>query len=322
MRNYVLRRIVQGVFTVFGVMLLTFVLFRLLPTDFAAEELGAEGNAATLQDLRWAYGLEKPLFLNTDAWRSRGWSGLFDAQFPAHIHALMTLDFGRSWKTRQKVSTMLLKGVVPSLSLMVPIFFGLLAASITLGLVAAHHYGSLAERALTFTCLASVNIPMLAYILILQYLLAYRLNLFPVFGYDGLRSLVLPVLIGILAGLGGKTLFYRTLALEESRQFFVTAARAKGLSRYAVLKRHVLSNIWVPILGRALMTLPFLFMGSLLLERFFGIPGVGEMMLEGIQSRDYAVVNAITFISALICCFWSIVVDLCCARMDPRIVLK
>lgn len=322
MGRYVLRRIAQTVPTLLGVMILTFVLFRLLPTDFASSSVGGGISSETVQEVREAYGLNKPLFFNSDAFQENGIEGLFDSQFFEHMGRLARFDFGRSWHTNRRVSEILAEGAGPSLKLMLPIYFGMVSVSLFLGLVSAVRRGFLADKAIMIFCIVMVNIPMMLVVVILQYVFAYKLRLFPVYGFGGLFYLVLPVAIGIVAGLGENVLLVRTAILEETPKFYVKFALSKGLSEGDVLRNHMLRNACIPILSRLLPALPFLFMGSLLLERFFGIPGLGYLTIDAIQHRDYVVVNAVTFLSTLLYCVWNIVIDVSYAWVDPRVTLR
>ena len=169
-----------------------------------------------------------------------------------------------------------------------------------------------------------MSIPYLSFILFGQYFLAYKLRLFPVFFSPDLsvpQYVALPVLIGIVTGLGGSVRFYRTVMLDEMRADYVRTAFAKGLDVKSVLFKHVLKNAMIPILTQVVLAIPFLFLGSLLLERFFGIPGVGYLMVEAIGSRDYFVINAMTYISAILFVIFNLITDVCYALVDPRITL-
>ncbi|MCA9539068.1 MAG: ABC transporter permease [Myxococcales bacterium] len=322
MLAYAVRRLLQAVPTVFGVLLLTFVLFRLLPTDIAEKLAGEGASAQTIADLRWAFGLDKPLFFDLDGASREGIAKLFDSQFFDHFQRMLTFDFGRSWSTRRDVWGSLLDGIGPSLALTVPIFFLTLTTAIGLSLFTASRRGSRIDSSLVIACVIGMNVPLLSFIIIGQYVFAWRLGWFPVHGFHGPGSVILPVLIGVTAGLGGEVRFYRTVMLEEMHQDYVRTARAKGLSGARVLLAHVLPNALLPVATRVVLALPFLVFGSLLLERFFGIPGAGHLMVEAVTARDYAVVNAMTWLIALLFVFGNLLTDLCYAWLDPRVTLK
>ena len=148
----------------------------------------------------------------------------------------------------------------------------------------------------------------------------------PISGYDsGLNAakfLVLPVMIGVLSGVGSGSRWYRTLFLEEMGKDYVRTARAKGLAETAVLFRHVLKNAMIPILTGAVVVIPLLFMGSLLSESFFGIPGLGSYTIEAIQGQDFAVVRAMVFIGSMLYILGLLLTDLSYTLVDPRVRLE
>ncbi|QNN22820.1 ABC transporter permease [Planctomycetales bacterium ZRK34] len=319
---YTIRRLIMCVPTLLGVMLITFVLFRLLPTDIADEMAPRVREQSTREDIRWAFGLDKPMLLNFDAARDGRWTDVFDSQFADHFWGLITFDLGRSWRTHQRVSRMLADGIGPSLSLTIPIFVGLSIASIALGIFAAARRGTRIDRAMLLGCVVAMNVPMLALIVIAQYLFAYEMQWFPTYGYGSPRFVILPVLVGIAAGLGGNVRFYRTVILDEMHHDYVRTGRAKGVSESRLLFGHVLRNAMVPIVTRLVMAIPFLMLGSLLLERFFGIPGVGYMLVEAMSGRDLPVIIAMTYLGAILFVAGNLASDLCYAWVDPRIRLQ
>lgn len=136
------------------------------------------------------------------------------------------------------------------------------------------------------------------------------------------RNVALPVLIGIAAGLGGNLRFYRTVMLDQMQNDYVRTAFAKGLTRRRVLFKHVLKNAMIPVITRVVLAIPFLFLGSLLLERFFGIPGIGYLMVEAIGSRDYFVIGAMTYIGAILFVVFNLITDICYVLVDPRVCLQ
>jgi peptide/nickel transport system permease protein len=319
MLRYTLRRLLYAIPTLFGVLVLTFVLFRLLPTDIARKIAGEGASTETIEELRWAFGLHRPLFFDLDGARAHGIGHVFDSQFFHHLHDMVTFDFGRSGITRLRVADMLWQGIGPSLALTAPIFFITLVLSLALGLVTASVRGGRFDTLLVLLSVMGMNVPFLSFILVGQYVFAYQLGLFPIHGFEGPADLVLPILIGVAAGLGGNVRFYRTVMLEEMGQDYVRTARAKGLSNARVLCGHVLPNALIPVATRVVLALPFLIFGSLLLERTFGIPGAGHLLVEAVATRDYAVVNALTWLSALLFIVGNLLTDLCYALIDPRV---
>jgi len=212
--------------------------------------------------------------------------------------------------------------VGPSLALTVPMFFGVMIISVSLSLIIAFVRGSVWDTIAVVICVTGMSIPYLSFILFGQYFFAYKWGLFPVFFSPDLTTaqyVALPVLIGIVTGLGGNLRFYRTVMLDEMRSDYVRTAFAKGLNTRRVLFKHVLKNAMIPIITRVVLAIPFLFLGSLLLERFFGIPGLGYLMIEAIGSRDYFVINAMTYIWAILFVVFNVMTDVCYALVDPRV---
>ncbi len=312
MTAYIIRRLLYTIPIVFGVLLLTFVLFTLVGGDISLEIAGKGATQETIDEIREEYGFNKPLFL---AW---------DSQFINHFKSALTFDFGRA-RDREPIIGKIKRGVGPSLALTVPMFFGVIIISVSLALVVAFVRGSVWDISVVFICVAGMSIPYLSFILFGQYFLAYKWGFFPVFFSPDLtmaQYVALPALIGIVAGLGGNLRFYRTVMLDEMRSDYVRTAFAKGLNTRRVLFKHVLKNAMIPIITRVVLAIPFLFLGSLLLERFFGIPGLGYLMIEAIGSRDYFVINAMTYISAILFVVFNLITDICYSLVDPRISLE
>ncbi len=312
MTAYIIRRLLYTIPIVFGVLLLTFVLFNLVGGDISIEIAGKGATTETIEEIREQYGLNKPLFLS------------WDSQFINHFKNALTFDFGRA-RDRELIIDKIKRGVGPSLALTVPMFFGVVIISISLSLVIAFVRGSVWDVSAMVICVAGMSIPYLSIILFGQYFLAYKLGLFPVFFSPDLtmaQNVALPVLIGTAAGLGGNIRFYRTVMLDEMRSDYVRTAFAKGLTTRSVLFKHVLKNAMIPIITRVVLAIPFLFLGSLLLERFFGIPGLGYLMVEAIGSRDYFVISAMTYISAILFVVFNLITDICYCLADPRVCLE
>jgi peptide/nickel transport system permease protein len=311
MGAYIIRRLLYTIPIVFGVLLLTFILFTVVGGDISFEIAGKNATPETIREIREEYGFNKPLFL---AW---------DSQFVRHFKDALTFNFGRALD-REPVIDKIKRGVIPSLSLTVPIFFGEVVISVAIALFVAFLRGTVWDIVAVVLCVAGMSIPYLSFILFGQYFLAYKWGFFPVFFSPELsipQYVALPIIIGIVTGLGSNVRFYRTVMLDEMRADYVRTAFAKGLDARRVLFRHVLKNAMIPILTTIVLAIPFLFLGSLLLERFFGIPGIGYLMIEAIGARDYFVINAMTYISAILFVIFNLITDICYALVDPRISL-
>jgi peptide/nickel transport system permease protein len=246
----------------------------------------------------------------------------YDSQLAYYFWQLARLDFGESVATNQKVGTMLRQGLMPSLMLTVPIFFGGLVLSVSLALVCAYLRNRWPDRALVLVAVALMSVNYLVWIIFGQFFLAYQLRWFPIWGFESWRYLLLPVVIGVISGLGGDLRFYRTIMLDELYKDYVRTAFAKGLSPAGVLFKHVLPNAMIPIVTNTVVALPFLYTGSLLLESFFGIPGLGGLSINAINSADVDVVRGVVLVGAVLYLAASLVSDLCYALVDPRVKLR
>jgi peptide/nickel transport system permease protein len=331
MITYVIRRLLYTIPIVFGVLLLTFILFTVVGGDISLQLAGKHADAQTIAEIRHEYGFDKPLFVGAKegfkenlrtgrlikAFRSLD----FDSQFVNHFTKALTFDFGRAMD-REKISEKIRIGVGPSLALTVPMFAGTLILSVSLALVVAFLRGTVWDISIVVLCVAGMSIPYLSFIIFGQYFFAYKLDWFPIMYMpeDSLAaSLALPVLIGIAAGLGGNLRFYRTIVLDEMQNDYVRTAFAKGLSAPRVLFKHVLKNAMISIITSVVLSIPYLVLGSFLLERFFGIPGLGSLMIEAFGARDYFIINAMTFMLSLLIVVFTLLTDLCYAMVDPRI---
>jgi peptide/nickel transport system permease protein len=246
----------------------------------------------------------------------------WNSQFLDYLVRLAHFDLGVSASTNQRVGDILRQGVWPSLALNVPILLGGLVVSVVLALLCAWRRGRFFDRVAVFAATGLMSVNYIVWIVAGQYFFAYRLGWFPIWGFESWRYLLLPVAIGIVSGLGKDVRFYRTVMLDEVYRDYVRTARAKGVSDGAILFRHVLRNALVPIITNVSLTLPFLFTGSLLLETFFGIPGLGGISVNAINSSDLAVVQAVVLVGALLYVVINLLTDICYGLVDPRIRLK
>lgn len=247
---------------------------------------------------------------------------IFDSQLVFYIGQILRFDFGVSDETNQRISTMLLNGIFPSLALTVPMFFAGLIVAVVVALICAFMRNTFADRFFVFFSVVLMSVNYLVWIILGQYLFAYRLHWFPIWGFESLSCLVLPAMIGVVSGLGADVRFYRTVMLDEMYRDYVRTAFAKGVSKPIVLFRHVLKNAMIPIITSVVMAIPFLYTGSLLLESFFGIPGLGNISINAINSADFDVIRAVVFIGAMIYVVANLVTDICYSLVDPRVTLK
>ena len=320
MFSYIIRRLLYVLPIVFGVMLVTFILFNLVRGDITNQLAGEYASAETRAEIQKEFGLDKPLFF--DFKQSPFTKAFWDSQFINHLLSAATFDFGRSYYARELIWDKIKRGAGPSLALTVPMLIGTVVISISLSLVVAYFRGRWMDYILVLISIVGMSLPFLSFILFGQYFLAFKWGLFPVYFWPDLnvwQYTALPILIGIAAGIGGNLRFYRTVMLDELRNDYVRTAYAKGLSSRQVLFKHVLKNAMIPIITQVVLAIPFLFLGSLLLERFFGIPGLGYLMIDAIGSRDYKIINAMVYISAILFVVFNLITDICYAWVDPRV---
>lgn len=434
MLQYIIRRIIYSVLIIFGVLILTFLLFNAAAGDPAAALLGKNPSPREIEDLRQELGRDKPLFFGryrrTETFRSvdfdeqripRGISvdgqyvfnesaivlnrgrlqfkrnfeikepvvcevtyngsfkyqgrvhrsrdnyydtisfdvppdvetlvfsapqvgalikkveffreqdSLLDSQFVVALNELVSFsstypyvsffNFGKTLLTREPVKRILCRGLVPSLSLMLPIFLGEVILGIILALFAAAWKNTVIDRGIVLVAVIGMSVSYLVFIIAGQWFLGYYWNLFPVWGWGGVQFLILPVCIGILSSLGANVRFYRTVFVNELQSEYLRTAVAKGCSPFVIYAKHLLRNSAVAVLTRAGASLPFLFTGSLLLETFFGIPGLGYTGVEALNNSDLQLLKALVIFSALLFVTVNLLVDIAYVWADPRIRL-
>lgn len=322
MTRYIVRRLLYGVLVLIGVNLLTFVLFFAVntPDDMARLSIGGQRVSQSAID-KWKIerGYDKPLFFNADAADAAKWT---DTIFYTRSVPLLKFDFGFS-DDGHDIGHQIMERMWPSLALALPTFVFGLGICVAFALLLVFFKGTPLDFAGVVTCVVLLSISALFYIIAGQWLFAKILRWAPYSGYiDGwgsLRFLVLPVLVGILSGMGGQARFYRTLFLEEIGKDYVRTARAKGLSERIVLFRHVLRNALLPILTGTVSALPLLFMGSLISESFFGIPGLGSYTIDAINAQDFSVVRAMVFLGSVLYIVGLILADISYTIADPRV---
>jgi peptide/nickel transport system permease protein len=322
MLAYILRRVLYAIPILIGVNLITFALFFIVntPDDMARMQLGAKRvTPEAIEKWKQERGYDKPLFF---ASRQSGLSKITQTIFFEKSVRLFAFDFGPA-EDRRDIGQEIRARMGPSLALAIPVFLVGLAVNITFALLMAFFRATYLDFWGVVLCVAMMSISTLFYIIGGQYVAAKLWNLVPISGYDGGldagRFVILPVLIGVVSGIGSGSRWYRTIFLEEMGRDYVRTARAKGLAESVVLFRHVLKNAMIPILTGAVVVIPLLFMGSLLTESFFGIPGLGSYTIDAIQAQDFAVVRSMVFIGSVLYIVGLLLTDLSYTIVDPRI---
>jgi peptide/nickel transport system permease protein len=322
MTAYIVRRLVYAVFILIGVNFFTFALFFFLnsPDDMARAQLGVKRvTPEAIEKWKQERGYNRPLFFNDAA---SGAAKLTDTIFFEKSVKLFALDFGRSDQGRDigyDISTRMW----PSLAMQVPVFIVGLAIFITFALLMAFFRATYVDLWGVVLCVFMMSISSLFYIIGGQFLVGKIWNLVPISGFEGggdaLKFLILPVMIGVVSGIGANARWYRTVFLEEINKDYVRTARAKGLSEMRVLFRHVLQNAMIPILTGVVVVIPLLFLGALVTESFFGIPGLGSYTIDAIQSQDFAIVRAMVFLGSVLYILGLIMTDISYTMVDPRV---
>jgi ABC-type dipeptide/oligopeptide/nickel transport system permease subunit len=321
---YLIRRLLYAVPTVLGILLLTFAMFFIFnsPRAMARKALGMKADDAAIDKWIQKRGYDLPLFYNDKA---QGASKVTQTLLYQKCARVLVFDLGRSDANDRDIAGEIRRRMMPSLAIGVPTFVLGLLVEITLSLIVAFLRGTYLDRGATVLCVLMMSVSGLFYIIGGQFVFAQWLKLFPISGFDWGGSTVkfvfLPVLIGVVGGIGGSVRFGRTVMVEEVGKDYVRTARAKGLGESAVMFRHVLKNASIPILTGAVMSIPFLFMGSMLMESFFGIPGLGSMTINAINAWDFAVIRSMTFIGAVLYIIGLLMTDVSYTLVDPRITL-
>lgn len=245
----------------------------------------------------------------------------FDSQFAHYFISLLKGDFGDSTAYGMKVIDVLKAGILPSLTITIPILLGGTIIALVLAMTAAVWRGKAQDKAVLFGSTLVMSVNYVVWILAGQFFLSYKLGLFPIWGFENWTYILLPVIIGILSGLGRDIRFFRAVILDEMGKPYVRTALSKGLSRRRVLWGHVFRNSLIPVVTYVSLSIPYLFTGSLLLESFFGIPGLGGVSLNAVNSADMATVRAVVILGALLYQIVNLITDLCYAWLDPRVKL-
>ena len=316
MFRYAIKRLLELIPTTFGILVLTFVLFHVVGGSPAEVILGKNATKESIAAFNHKYGYDRPLLINF-----RDEKPFWDSQFLNFVGQLARGDLGVSTEYDEPVVDILKRGVGPSLSLTVPIMIAGTLVALSLALFCAAFRGRAPDKAVLVMSTVLMSVNYVVWVLAGQFVFAYKCGIFPIWGYKSAFYLVLPVVIGVFSSLGVDVRFFRTAILDEIYKPYVRTARAKGLSGAAVLVKHVLRNSLIPIITYISLSIPYLFTGSLMLESFFGIPGLGNVSLNAIHSADMAVVRAVVVLGALLYQGVNLLTDLAYAWLDPRVRL-
>ena len=312
MTAYLLRRLWQMIPTLFGVIVLVFFLFNWVGGDPAYVLAGKMSNPEQIANIRAQLGIDQP----------------YTVQLWIFIKQIVSFDFGSSWSTGESVASIIKTRMGPSMTILIPLTILETVIAIALALGLAFIRGSLTDRLVMVACTVGMSISILVYIIIGQYVFAYQFGLFPVQGWgDSLmenifRYSALPILIALAVSVAPDLRLFRTFILDEVNQDYVRTARAKGLSERRIVWVHVLRNAAIPIITYVMSNLPALLIGAFLIERFFGIPGIGREVILAVERSDFPVIKAITVYVAAATMFFNLLTDLLYQAVDPRVKLS
>lgn len=325
MIRYLIRRIAYAIPILFGINLLTFILFFMVnsPDDIARMHLGNKHvEQQAIDDWKEVHGYNLPLFYNAE---KSGLNTIKQTLFYQKSLLLFTFNFGVSDAGRD-ISNDISYRMWPSLAIALPILFLSILINIVFAMAMAFFRNTYLDLSGVIICIILMSISTLFYIIGGQYLFGKLLRLVPISGYDGgleaLKFIVLPVVVAVIGQLGAGARWYRTLFLEEINKDYVKTARAKGLSEQKVLFKHVLKNAMLPILTGIVVIIPSLFMGSLVLESFFGVPGLGSYIIDAIAQQDFAIVRAMVFLGSVLYIAGLVLTDFSYLLVDPRVKLS
>lgn len=324
MLSYIIRRIFYAIPILIGVNLITFVLFFVVntPDDMARMQLGIKYvTPEVIEKWKAERGYDKPLLFNQEV---ENLNKLTNTVFFEKSASMFIFDFGKADDGRD-IAQEIKSRMLPSLAIALPVFVLGLLVYITFALLMVFFRATYIDFLGVVLCVALMSISSLFYIIVGQFLISKLWHWVPISGYetglDAAKFLFLPVIIGVISSAGSNIRWYRTIFLEEMNKEYVRTARAKGLSERIVLFRHVLGNALIPILTGAVVVVPLLFLGSLLVESFFGIPGLGSYTIDAINSQDFAIVRAMVFLGSLLYIVGLVLTDISYTLVDPRIRL-
>ncbi len=325
MMTYIIRRLLYALPLLLGVNVVTFVLFFIInsPDDMARMQLGQKYvTEAAVHNWKQQHGYDKPLLWNDKA---QGSGKLTETIFYQKSLGLFVFDFGVSDSGRN-IAADIKQRMWPSLALALPTLLIGLLVNITMALLMVLFRGSYLEFGGVVLCVMLMSISSLFYIIGGQFLVGKLLKWVPISGYDygfgAIKFLLLPIVIGVIGGVGSGVRWYRTLFLEEVEKDYVRTARAKGFSETQVLFGPVLKNAMIPILTGVVVVLPLLFMGSLIMESFFSIPGLGSYTIDAINRQDFAIVRSMVFLGSVLYIAGLLLTDISYTLVDPRIRLS
>ncbi len=323
MLAYMIRRLLYAIPIIIGVNILTAALFFYVntPDDMARKILGEKNiTPQAIENWKMDHGYNFPAFINT---KEKGAAVVTQTIFFQKSVPLLWFDFGRSDRNNIDIGAEIRQRMWPSLFISLPTFAIGVTLDLFFAMMLAYYKGTYIDFLGLVAGVVLMSISSLFYIITGQYVFGKALRLFPISGYDtgihAFKFVVLPVIVGIMSGIGAGIRFYRTVFIEEIGKDYVRTARAKGLPESAVLFKHALKNAMIPVLTNVVVSIPFLFYGSLIMETFFAIPGLGNFTIQAIQSQDFAIVRSMVYLGSLLYIAGLILTDVSYTLVDPRV---
>lgn len=324
MLAYSIRRLLQGIPTVLGVLFIFFTIFFLVndPDQMARKATSEKASKETIEAWKASKGYDLPLFLNLKA---EGLKKVSETRFFSFYHSMLTFNFGKADMDDELIIDKIRKGAGPSLALTVPIFVMGLFLSVSISLLVALFMDTYVDRFALVLCVFGMSVVVFLYIIGGQFIIGKTFRWFAISGWSNdykMHFLMLPIIVGVVDSLSRRIRLYRTIMVNEVNSDYMRTARAKGVSDRSLLFKHLLKNAMIPILTGVVMSIPYLFTGALLLEAFFGIPGLGKLTIQAIQNGDFATTAAMVFILSLLYVVFNLITDLSYTLVDPRVRLK
>ena len=303
MLGYIASRVLQLLVTLLVITVLVFAMLRLIPGDPAMVIAGTEATPELVARIRESLGLERPLAV----------------QLARYLGDVLTGDLGRSIRTGAPVTAEMYPRFVATLQLTLASLLVAVLGGTLLGVAAALHRGRLADTAILISSLAGTSAPSFWVGLVLMIYIGFQANLLPIAGYDSALHLVLPALTVAVGGMPMIIRLVRAALMETLEEDYVRTARAKGLRERAVVLKHALRNALVPVVTVVGLELGRLLGGVVVVESVFAWPGLGRMLLEAIQARDFPVVQGSVLLFSVFLILTNFAIDLCYGVIDPRI---
>ena len=313
--QYSIRKLISGIPLVLGVTFLSFVLMVYFGPDKTYELLGKNPTAEEIAEVRTQLGYDRP----------------FVVRYVEYLRELATLDFGNSDSTGERVDALLMRTIPISVALSAPGFILGNGLGVLLALFAAYFRSTWVDKAIMGFAVVGMSISFLIVIIAFQIIFAssYGLDLFPVRGWsmnsigEYLNYVAVPTLATVFVALGYNTRFYRSVIVEEMTRDHVRTARAFGIPPAKLFYKNILKNSMIPIITRIVFSIPLVIIsGSLLIESYFGIPGVGKVTYDAIISGDQPVLKAVVGLTAVLFVFAQLLTDILYRAVDPRVSLK